>query len=61
MINMLENKFWSAAKSFAAVTVLGISAASLSADTLTVTWTGAVGELEETIMNDNYAHDVYLL
>ena len=61
MKNMLENKFWCAAKSFAAVTILGISVASLSADTLTITWTGTIGELETTIMNDNYAHDVYLL
>ena len=61
MKNMLENKFWSAAKSFAAVAVLGVSVSNLSADTLTITWTGTIGELETAIMNDNYEHDVYLL
>jgi len=42
------------------------SIANLSADTLTVTWTGAIGELETTIMADTsadgtQAHDVYKL
>ena len=42
------------------------SVANLSADTLTVTWTGAIGELETTIMADTsadgtQAHDVYKL
>ena len=42
------------------------SVANLSADTLTVTWTGAIGELENTIMADtsadgSQAHDVYKL
>ena len=61
MKNSIQNKFWGAAKSIAAVAVLGISVANLSADTLTITWTGTIGELEDAIMNDNYAHDVYLL
>ena len=56
MKNILENKFWLAARSFAAVAVLGISVSNLSADTLTVTWTGTIGELETAIMNDNYEH-----
>ena len=42
------------------------SIANLSADTLTVTWTGAIGELETTIMADTLAdgtqaHAVYKL
>jgi len=42
------------------------SVANLSADTLTVTWTGAIGELETTIMADTSTdgtqmHDVYKL
>mgnify|MGYP007011259039 FL=1 len=42
------------------------SVANLSADTLTVTWTGAIGELETTIMADTptdgtQMHDVYKL
>ena len=42
------------------------SVANLSADTLTVTWTGAIGELETTIMADtladgSQAHAVYKL